>query len=157
MPKSSDSLSLDQEVTGTTFQVYTYLYLHPKRGVGPREIQRALGFRSPSSAIFQLEKLRDRRLATKHRDGTYQLANRYKLGPLRDYVNFRAHFIPRIFFYALTLTTITGILTVFFLRYGNPETILAIIPTITVAIALWTETYNTWKRRPKLPTNTQYS
>ena len=138
----------DEDITGTTFRVYTYLFLHPHRGVGPREVQRALGFKSPSSAIFHLDKLQDRKLVKKAPNGEYSLLHRYKIGILTDFVDIRTHLIPRYFFYALLISIVTGSLLLLFLRYGNLETILITLPSLTAAIALWIETYQIWKRLP---------
>ncbi len=138
-----------EEITGTTFRVYIYLFLHSDHGIGPREVQRALGFQSPSSAVFHLDKLLNWDYAQKHPNGEYSLVSRQKIGILNDFMDIRTHLVPRYFFYALTLSIITGSLILLFLRYGNLETILVTLPSLAAAIALWIEGYRIWKRLPQ--------
>lgn len=139
----------EENITGTTFRVYSYLFLHSNRSVGPREVQRALGFKSPSSAIFHLDKLLNWNYVQKHPNGEYSLVSRQKIGILNDFVDIRNRLIPRYAFYALILSIITGALILLFLRYGNLETILVTLPSLMAAIALWIESYKVWKRLPR--------
>ncbi len=137
-------------ITGTTLRVYTYLYLHPQNCAGAREIQRALGFKSPSSAIFQLEKLREHGLAIKRRNGEYYLPIRRSIGILAYFVTIKGKLVPRFFFYALLLSIITLALTHLFYQLGLLIAVLIITPSIIATIALWIETYQFWKIRPQL-------
>lgn len=144
-----DGKRAEEDITGATFRVYTYLFLHSDRGVGPREVQRAVGFKSPSSAIYHLDKLLDWKYVQKHTNGEYSLVARQKIGILHDFVDIRTRLIPRYVFYALTLSIITFSLLLLFLRYGNLETILVTLPSVIAAIALWIESYRIWKRLPQ--------
>ena len=143
-----------EEVAGTTLRVYTYLYLHPARGVGAREVQRVFGFKSPSSAIFQLEKLREKGLAEKNADGEYHLTHRCKIGILHEFVTVRRQLVPRMLFYAIITSAVTGALMTLYLRIGTIDAIIAFIPSLLASIALWLEAYNLWKRRPRFKTPT---
>ena len=139
-----------EAITGTTLRVYTYLYLHPQNRAGAREVQRALGFKSPSSAIFQLEKLREHGLANKHRNGEYYLPTRRSIGILTYFVTIKSTLIPRFFFYALLLSITTLALASLFYQLGLLIAVLLITPSIIATIALWIETYQFWKIRPQL-------
>ncbi len=139
----------EENITGTTFRVYAYLFLHSDRDIGPREVQRALGFKSPSSAIFHLDKLLNWDYVLKHPNGEYSLVTRRKIGILNDFVGIRTHLVPRYFFYALILSIITGSLILLFLRYSHLETIIVTLPSLIAAIALWIESYRIWKRLPQ--------
>lgn len=139
-----------QEISGTTLRVYTYLYLHPQNRAGAREVQRALGFKSPSSAIFQLEKLREHGLTKKQRNGEYYLPIRRSIGILAYYFVFKGSLIPRFFFYALFLTITTLALVSLFYQLGLVIAFLLLTPSIIATIALWIETYQFWKIRPQL-------
>lgn len=138
-----------EEISGTTLRVYTYLYLHPTRGVGAREVQRVFGFKSPSSAIFQLEKLREKGLATKEPDGEYHLLHWRKIGILHEFVTIRRQLVPRMLFYAIITSVVTGALMTLYLRIGTLDAIIAFIPSLLAAMALWVEASSLWKRRPR--------
>ncbi|MFX1563792.1 MAG: hypothetical protein ACFFDP_10870 [Promethearchaeota archaeon] len=139
-----------EEIVGNTLRVYTYLFLHPQNSAGAREVQRVMGFKSPSSAIFQLEKLCEYGLAIKRRNGEYYLPVRRNIGILAYFVTVKGMLIPRFFFYALLLSITTLALASLFYQVGLIGSILLIIPSISASIALWIETYKFWKLRPKL-------
>ena len=66
-----------EEISGSTLRVYWYL-LKKRENCGVREIQRALGFSSSSSAHYHLEKLVDKGLLTRDRYGGYSVNARQK-------------------------------------------------------------------------------
>jgi hypothetical protein len=150
MTGANTRANADTEVTGTSLRIYTYLFLHSGRGIGAREVQHALGFKSPSSAIFHLEKLRERGLAHKAPNGEYSLIQRQKIGVLSNFVEFHDHLIPRLSLHATLVTFVATTLTLLFLRFATIEIVLATIPSIMAAIALWIETYKLWTLRPRL-------
>jgi len=149
MTRASTQAEADQEVNGTSLRVYAYLFLHNRRGIGAREVQHALGFRSPSSAIFHLEKLRERGLADKAENGEYSLTRRWKLGVLSSFVMFHHHLIPRLLLHSTLVTLAATTLTLLFLRVGTIEIVLSMVPSIVGAVALWIETYKLWALRPR--------
>jgi DNA-binding MarR family transcriptional regulator len=52
---SSEHLASELQVH--TLRVYWYLINSPKTSVGPRDVQRKMGFSSPNLAIYHLDKL----------------------------------------------------------------------------------------------------
>ena len=52
----SDS-GLASELQGNTLRVYWYLINSSKTSVGPRDVQRKMGFSSPNLAVYHLDKL----------------------------------------------------------------------------------------------------
>jgi cellulose synthase/poly-beta-1,6-N-acetylglucosamine synthase-like glycosyltransferase len=151
------SVMLDKErhngkeinINRSAFLVYTFLYLHYNESIGVRQVQRALGFSSPSSAIFQLEKLRELGLAQKQRNGKYSLLKRQKIGILRNFVIIHGVLIPWMLVYAFTISLLTTIFLLLFIRYGTLMIILATIPSIIASYVMWIEAYKIWKSRPK--------
>lgn len=137
MTRNNAGTDVNTEIAGTTLHVYTYLFLHPDNEAGAREVQRALGFRSPSSAIFQLEKLRSRGLAEKRRSGEYYLLSRRKIGVLRDFVEIHGRLVPRLLFHALLVSVVATTLLILLIRFGIIEMVLALIPSLLTTIALW--------------------
>jgi DNA-binding transcriptional ArsR family regulator len=141
--------SEEDKISGSTFRVYSYLYLHRNENVRVRKVQRALGFTSPSSALFQLEKLQELGLVEKRRSGVYYLLKRQKIGILRDFVIIRSVLIPWMLVYALIISLLTTMFILFFIRYGTLEVILATIPSILASFVMWVEAYKVWNSRPK--------
>lgn len=54
-----DDALIEAELKGKTMLVYMHLLRLDRPSVGVREVQRALGFSSPSVAAYHLNKLRD--------------------------------------------------------------------------------------------------
>ena len=125
---------------GKTLQVYRFII----RKNGParvREIQRSLGFSSPSLVLYRLKKLKEAGLI-KEEDAGY-IADRILL---RNLVRFRSALIPRYFFYFLFFALGT-ILELTLLRPPiiTREYLVAVIFTSTAAIAFGIETYSCWR------------
>jgi len=92
--KESDPLLL---LGGTGLRVY--LFLLRKGGfVGVRELQRSLGFRSPSTARHHLERLVDLGLARKTSQGYIAVKPK---GLLSMYITISGFFLPRMVFIAV--------------------------------------------------------
>ena len=93
---------------GTALKVYMYL-LSKRDYVGVRELQRAMGFKSPSTARHHLERLVEVGLAEKSSHGYKALPPQ---GILREVVVVRGKMIPRSMFITgfLVASTIAYIL-----------------------------------------------
>lgn len=105
-----------RELGGTALQVYLYMLLRGDR-VGVREVQRALGFRSPSTARHHLERLVALGLAVKTEDG--YIAVRPREGLLSLYTFYSGKIIPRtmailagLIVYAAYIATIDPLLSI---------------------------------------------
>ncbi|MCD6263664.1 hypothetical protein J7L60_04575 [Candidatus Bathyarchaeota archaeon] len=81
---------------GKTLLVYLYLLRRSnEEGVGVREVQRMLGFSSPSVASYHLQKLVDLGLVRKER-GQYLLAREVRVGILRHFVMIGRFMLPQV-------------------------------------------------------------
>lgn len=70
---------LEAELRGKTLRVYWYLLKHGgEHPIGVREVQRSLGFSSPSVALHHLEKLRDLKLLDKKPEASISWLERSK-------------------------------------------------------------------------------
>lgn len=105
-----------RELGGTALQVYLYMLLRGDR-VGVREVQRALGFRSPSTARHHLERLVALGLAVKTGDG--YAAIRPREGLLSLYTFYSGKIIPRtvavlagLIAYTAYIATVDPLLTI---------------------------------------------
>ena len=104
-PHELDSAFLESALKGKTLRVYWYLLQQPTHTVGVREVQRALGFSSPSIAVHHLEKLQDLGLIRKKGTGEYVLEEEVKIGILRFFTRVGRFLVPRYFFYSILFST----------------------------------------------------
>ncbi len=142
---------LDQEnvaskLKGNTLRVYWYLLEASHTTVGPREVQRNLGFSSPALAVYHLEKLMELGLVQKVR-GEYQLVRVVNVGVLKQFFKLGTFILPRYSLYAIMFTT----LLVFYLtqfRDINFYSIFALIFGVLATGILWYETFKALLQKP---------
>ncbi|HLI46681.1 MAG TPA: winged helix-turn-helix domain-containing protein [Geobacterales bacterium] len=118
------------ELRGKTLQVY--LYLLRKEEVGVREVQRALGLKSPSLAEYHLKKLEEMGLA-KEQFGRYVLIKEVKPEFVRDLIKIGEILIPRLFLFAAFYLTLSIYFIYIFLVSG--ENFFSALPSIFLASA----------------------
>ena len=135
------------ELKGNTLRVYWYLLNTSSQYIGPRQIQRELGFSSPSLAVYHLDKLLDLGLVKKN-VGEYQLKEIVDVGVLKQFMKWKGVIIPRHITYATMIST----LFLFFLtqlRAINFYSVFALIFGSLSTAIFWYETIRVWKSRPK--------
>jgi hypothetical protein len=136
-----------EEISGNTLRVYWYI-LKKRESCGVREIQRALGFSSSSSAHYHLEKLADKGFLVKNEYGSYEVNNKVKTGSISPFVFVHGFVFPRQLFYALVTTIMNVFFLMFFWRFLSLTIALALAPGILACIVFWYETVKLW---PSLP------
>jgi DNA-binding transcriptional ArsR family regulator len=124
--KPSDPI---EALGGTALRVYLYL-LTAGRPVGVRELQRALGFKSPSTARHHLERLVSLGLAERDTRGYKAIKPQ---GILAEYVVVSGKMIPRSFF--LTGLLLGGSLAYTLLPSSDPRAL--VILWASTAYSLW--------------------
>jgi predicted DNA-binding transcriptional regulator len=143
-----DSVVLESELKGKTLLIYWYLLQQPSHSVGIREVQRALGFSSPSIAVHHLEKLQDLGLIDKKGTGEYVLQGEVKVGILRFFTRVGRFLVPRYLFYSVLFSTmliaysalcIVGLITASF---------YALMFGFIAVLVFWVETFRLWRARP---------
>jgi DNA-binding transcriptional ArsR family regulator len=137
---------IEAELKGKTLLVYLYILRSRKTSVGVREVQRALGFSSPSVAAYHLNKLRELGLIESAR-GDYRLTRLVKVGVLRRFVTIGGLLLPRLLFYAVLVTSMLMTYLIqypFFTRRNVAAIAMGIVPTII----LWYETLKLWREKP---------
>ncbi len=142
MNEKSQSANLQ----GNTLRVYWLLLKSQNNAVGPRDIQRKLGFSSPNLAVYHLDKLVELGLAEKI-SGEYHLTRTVDVGVLKEFTKIGNVIIPRHVFYATMWTT----LLVFFLiqfRDLNFYSLFALLFGLLGAGILWFETWRSWRTKP---------
>lgn len=126
---------------GKTLEVYQYIVksTEPAR---VREIQRSIGFSSPSLVLYHIEKLKENGLVKEEAMG--YTADRVLL---KNLVRLKNALIPRFFFYFLFFTLAIVIeLALFLPHVVTREYFVAVVFTVSAAIAFGIETYLQWRR-----------
>jgi len=140
----SDRQRVDYELRGKTLTVYLYLLRHGK-AVGVREIQKELGFSSPSVAFHHLDKLVDLGVVEKDEYERYVLTRKVDTGILHSFVSIAGITLPRLGFYAAFFTTIA---IAYLLLNSNSLDLYALIGTVGGAAIFWYEAWRVWRRKP---------
>jgi predicted DNA-binding transcriptional regulator len=135
---------IDYALRGKTLTVYLYLLKHGK-AIGVREIQKELGFSSPSVAFHHLDKLVELGVVEKDEYDRYVLAKKVDTGILNSFVSVAGLNLPRLGFYAAFFTTIAG---AYILLDRSSLDLYAIIGTIGGAAVFWYEAWRVWRRKP---------
>ncbi len=141
-----DSEKIASELRGNTLRVYWYVLNASGHVVGVREVQRALGFSSPTLALYHLDKLKDLGLVAKE-SGEYRLVKEVKVDILKQFMKVGRVFVPRFSLYAVVFTVLTVYYALnvarleFFAFFG------LLFGGLGSAI-FWFETLKTWRQRP---------
>ena len=135
---------IEYELRGKTLKVYLYV-LKLGKPVGVREVQRELGFSSPSVAFHHIEKLT--RLGIIEQDGTgnYVLSKKVDPGILQAFVNVGKFSLPRLGFYAVFFTSVA---LAYVVEDYNFLDLYAVVGTVGAAAAFWVEAVRVWRRKP---------
>jgi hypothetical protein len=145
---ASDDEVIESELKGKTLLVYMYMLKNPAEAVGVREIQRSLGFSSPSVSSYHLTKLQDLGLV-ENVYGDYRIAKEVKVGVLRQFITLGGVMLPRFLFYAVLVTTMIATYLLQRPFYPSPESITTLVMGLVPAVILWYETMRIWRDRPK--------
>ena len=131
------------EVKGNTLRVYLYL-LHSGT-TELREVQRALGFSSPSLASYHLGKLLEAGYATQDEHGRYLAVPEATNEVLEGYTKLGGFVVPQLFFFAILFTVLVGFFAVMALLYPSYVPFLA-GASLAMVLVLWYETVRVWRR-----------
>ena len=131
------------KLRGKTLQVYLYL-LRRGEAIGVRELQRILGFSSPSVAHHHLEKLKDMGLVSRDDRGRYRVVEKVDIGILKMFVMIGGRLIPRMIFYAVFITTLLILYLARNIPSPDPH---AVALGILASLFLWIETIRLWRHR----------
>jgi len=143
-----DSTVIESELTGKTLLVYLYLLKSRGGTVGVREIQRKLGFSSPSVAIYHLAKLSSLGLVEKTNLGEYYIKREVKVGVLKFYTRLGNLLLPRYLFYT---TLFIAMLTYYLILYQSVWTTNKVVAVLFGALAsaiFLYETVKIWREKP---------
>jgi len=142
---------IESELKGKTLLVYWFMLKSQSSPVGVREIQRALGFSSPSVAAHHLDKLLSLGLIEKNLRGEYFLAREVKVGVLTFFTRLGRFMIPRYLFYSVWFTTMLLVYLALYVRTAGiigANTLIAIIFGVSACLIFWFETIRLWMQKP---------
>ena len=145
---SSEEAIIESELKGKTLLVYMHMLKNPGDAVGVREVQRKLGFSSPSVSSYHLNKLQELELI-ENVYGDYRLVREIKVGVLRQFITFGGIMLPRYLFYAVLMTTMLVTYLIQSPLYPTRETFTTIIMGLVPNVILWYETIKIWRDRPR--------
>ena len=143
-PPEDINAKIEYELRGKTLKVYLYV-LKQGKPVGVREVQRELGFSSPSVAFHHIEKLTRLGIIEQDSTGDYVLSKKVDPGILQAFVNVGRFSLPRLGFYAVFFTTVA---VAYLVIDRNFLDLYAVVGTVGAAAAFWFETVRTWRRKP---------
>ena len=145
---SSEEAIIESELKGKTLLVYMHMLKKPGAKVGVREVQRELGFSSPSVSSYHLNKLKDLDLI-ENEYGDYKLVREVRVGVLRQFITFGGIMLPRYLFYAVLMTTMLITYLIQSPLHPTRETYTTIIMGLVPNVILWYETIKIWRDRPR--------
>ncbi|MFW9845581.1 MAG: hypothetical protein ACFFD6_02450, partial [Candidatus Thorarchaeota archaeon] len=120
---------------GRTLKVY-YLLLRTGHPWSGREIQRKLGFSSPSLSFYHLNKLKEIGLVDINDDGMYFAARRVRVGVLTYFIDIGNRLIPRYLFYATFFISLL-ISSLLFLQLTIHPSDITLVLVLLVASAIF--------------------
>ena len=143
-----DLALLESELKGKTLLVYWHLLKSPGSKVGVREVQRKLGFSSPSVAVYHLDKLMSLGLVEKTLTGEYALISEVKTGLLRFFTRLGRFLVPRYLFYSVWFTTMLISYVLFYGQSFCVHNIAALVFGLSASSILWFETVRVLREKP---------
>jgi len=134
------------ELQGNTLRVYWVMIQNSKSSVGPRDIQRKLGFSSPNLAVYHLDKLVELGLAEKNL-GEYYLSDKVNVRFFKQFTKIGGYILPRQLLYASMWSTLFAFLILTF-KDLNFYSLFAIVLGLIGLIIFWFEAWKSFNSRP---------
>jgi hypothetical protein len=140
---------------GKTLQIYWFLLTHPQGIAGIREIQKELGYTSPSTVAYQINKLISNGIVSKNEEtDKYYVNEEVKSGILGFYIRIGYRMIPRLTFYLMIFIIGLLIYLTFAVMRGDefitdPVNWLFLFFLIFGSIAFIIESYKIWRLKPE--------
>jgi hypothetical protein len=145
---ASDEEIIESELKGKTLIVYMHMLKNPNDPVGVREVQRELGFSSPSVSSYHLNKLQELGLVD-NEYGDYKLVKDVKVGVLKQFITLGGVMLPRYLFYAVLMTTMLVTYLIQTPYFPSSQYITTLMMGLVPSVILWYETIKIWRERPQ--------
>ena len=131
------------EIKGNTLR--TYLFLLRSGSSELRDVQRSLGFSTPSLASYHLGKLMEAGYVTQDPHGTYMIVWDATKELLEGYVRIGTVVFPQLFFFSILFTLVIGFLAAMAIFTSAYVPFLA-GASVALVGAFWYETVKVWRR-----------
>jgi hypothetical protein len=126
-----------------------YALLLSQGEMGVREVQRELGFSSPSLAQHHLAKLTELELVTKDTHGVYSISKTLRVGSLSLFIKLGSHLLPRFLFLGTLFSVMLLLYLLFFLTWPLTGGDLMFISMSVIAIIVaFYESRRIWLLKP---------
>ena len=130
-------------IKGNTLRVYLYLL---KSGTSElRDVQKSLGFSTPSLASYHLGKLLEAGVVSQDERGHYMVVWDSTKEILEGYIRVGTVVFPQLFFFSVLFTAVIGFLVVMSLLVPAYVPLLA-VASVALVVAFWYETIKVWRR-----------
>ena len=142
-----DSDTIDKLLKGRTMSVYALLISQGELGV--REVQRELGFSSPSLALHHLAKLVELDLVKKDVHGNYTVSRTVRVGSLSLFIKLGSRLLPRFLFLGTLFTAMLIVYMAFFFSW--PPTggdLMFLVMSIIAILVVFHESRRIWLLKP---------
>ncbi|MDA4126381.1 MAG: hypothetical protein OK452_04140 [Thaumarchaeota archaeon] len=130
-------------IKGNTLRVYLYL-LHAGESE-LRDVQRALGFTTPSLASYHLGKLMSAGYVSQTSHGQYLVVKDSTSEILEGYVKLGTRVVPQLFFFAVLFSALVGFFA-FMSLFASQYVPLLVAASLALVAVLWYETLRVWRR-----------
>jgi hypothetical protein len=138
------------KLSETAMLIYVYIQSHSRNDLRLREVQQAMGWSSPSSALFHLQKLEAAGLILKDPTGNYRIKTRIRVGVVKDFVILRGILIPKHLFYAVVTTLATILYFILLQQFlSSPIAIIAVLLNAASVGVFSYESWQDWKNKPR--------
>ena len=147
MSSDPDRDTVDKLLKGRTMSVYALLLSQGEMGV--REVQRELGFSSPSLALHHLTKLVELDLMKKDEHGIYSVSKTVRVGSLSLFIKFGSRLLPRFLFLGTLFSAMLILYVVFFLSWPptGGDLMFVILSAIAILVVFY-ESQRIWLLKP---------
>ncbi|MGD0396916.1 MAG: hypothetical protein ABSB26_08460 [Nitrososphaerales archaeon] len=131
------------ELKGNTLRVY--LFLLSKGPCELRDVQRALGFSTPSLASYHLNKLIEAGYASRNSTGEYCSVKDVSGEVLEGFTRVGGALVPQLTFFSILFTVV--IIYFGLMSLSNPGYVrLLVAASIALVAVVWYETARVWRR-----------
>ena len=122
-----------------------YVYLLKSGASELRDVQRALGFSTPSLASYHLGKLVEAGYTSQDQHGRYVVSQDVSSELLEGYTRLGGVVVPQLFFFAMLFTAVVGFFGYMAFEYTSYVPLLVAASAAMVAV-FWYEVAKLWRR-----------
>jgi hypothetical protein len=138
------------KLSETAMLIYVYIQSHSRNDLRLREVQQAMGWSSPSSALFHLQKLEAAGLILKDPTGNYRIKTRVQVGLLRDFLIIRGILVPKHLLYTIVTTLATILYLILLQKFlSSPLAVVALLLNAASVGVFSYESLQDWKNKPR--------